>query len=241
MSGGTDKYCQFVMSGKLAAGGDIGYLLNQRGGTNNEQLAIGCFCHLFNGCSALTTAPELPSTNLNNYCYGDMFHSTSLTVAPELPATRVYDHSYWNMFAETPLLVKCPELPATTLGEGCYQGMFWKSKMTQGPDNSLPARNLPAACYQGMFNGCEWLDTSTKPIVLDFDTVTTNSLRQLFQSGYKVTKIKLTNYTGGFGDTSFYRWVYGVPGTGTFYYNGSDTTRGSNGIPTGWTIQTFTP
>ena len=32
---------------------------------------------MFNGCTALTTAPELPATTLVTYCYTNMFNSCS--------------------------------------------------------------------------------------------------------------------------------------------------------------------
>ena len=30
---------------------------------------------MFNGCTSLTTAPELPATTLAKYCYSDMFNN----------------------------------------------------------------------------------------------------------------------------------------------------------------------
>ena len=54
---------------------------------------------MFKGCTALTTAPELPATTLANACYEYMFEScTSLTTAPELPATTLTQSCYINMF-----------------------------------------------------------------------------------------------------------------------------------------------
>ena len=42
-------------------------------------LAFGCYYGMFNGCTSLTTAPELPATTLANECYRFMFVScTSL-------------------------------------------------------------------------------------------------------------------------------------------------------------------
>jgi hypothetical protein len=49
---------------------------------------VGCFANLFNGCTSLTQAPELPATTLASNCYYGMFQGcTSLTSAPALPAT----------------------------------------------------------------------------------------------------------------------------------------------------------
>jgi hypothetical protein len=47
-----------------------------------------CYSGMFQYCTSLTTAPELPATTLASYCYNQMFYGcTSLTTAPELPAT----------------------------------------------------------------------------------------------------------------------------------------------------------
>jgi hypothetical protein len=54
---------------------------------------------MFEGCTSLTTAPELHATTLANYCYKRMFYGcTSLTAAPELPATTLVIECYRNMF-----------------------------------------------------------------------------------------------------------------------------------------------
>ena len=71
----------------VACIGDIRTLLDWRiyniVETNNAM-----FCNLFNGCSVLTSAPELPATKLAEDCYYQMFSGcTNLTAAPELPAT----------------------------------------------------------------------------------------------------------------------------------------------------------
>ncbi len=54
---------------------------------------------MFENCTSLTQAPELPATILVNNCYSDMFAGcTSLTQAPELPATTLAGHCYNEMF-----------------------------------------------------------------------------------------------------------------------------------------------
>lgn len=73
-------YYQFVMSGKIAASGNIMSLLD----TTCQSTTISnnyCYYSMFNNCSSLTTAPALPATTLANYCYGSMFYGcTSLQV-----------------------------------------------------------------------------------------------------------------------------------------------------------------
>ena len=55
---------------------------------------------MFNGCTSLTSAPELSATSLDYECYKCMFQDcTSLTSAPELPATNLAEECYSYMFA----------------------------------------------------------------------------------------------------------------------------------------------
>ena len=86
----------------------------------------GCYDSMFEGCTSLTTAPELPATTLANSCYNAMFRDcTNLVTAPELPATTLADYCYQNMFTNCSSLVTAPELPATTLTTWCYYYMFY--------------------------------------------------------------------------------------------------------------------
>ena len=55
---------------------------------------------MFNGCSSLVNAPELPATTLANYCYESMFSNcSSLVNAPALPATTLANNCYYSMFS----------------------------------------------------------------------------------------------------------------------------------------------
>ena len=88
-------------------------------------LTEGCYQSMFNGCTSLTTAPELPATTLAEICYYEMFRGcTGLTTAHELPATTLADSCYGNMFMNCTNLTTAPELPATTLVYRCYSSMF---------------------------------------------------------------------------------------------------------------------
>jgi hypothetical protein len=62
-------------------------------------LRYSCYSFMFNYCTNLVNAPELPATTLANGCYATMFQScTSLTSAPELPATTLAYECYHYMF-----------------------------------------------------------------------------------------------------------------------------------------------
>ena len=83
------------------------------------------FFYLFYKCVALTSAPDLPATELAGNCYKYMFFGcTNLKAAPALPATTLASYCYYNMFSGCTNLKTAPELPATTLAKGCYSDMF---------------------------------------------------------------------------------------------------------------------
>jgi hypothetical protein len=66
--------------------------------------------NMFRGCSLLTIAPKLPSTNLSDGCYMFMFRGCSLlTTAPYLPASVLKANCYGGMFLNCTKLnyVKC--------------------------------------------------------------------------------------------------------------------------------------
>ena len=117
------------------------------------ELAFGCYADMFNWCPYLKYAPELPATNLSYQCYQRMFWGcTRLTKAPKLPATKLAFNCYANMFSYCYSLQEAPELPATTLAEQCYMDMFAYCYFTKAP--KLSATELKPRCYNGMFKYC---------------------------------------------------------------------------------------
>jgi hypothetical protein len=115
---------------------------------------------MFNRCTSLTTAPELPATTLTEHCYEGMFIGcTSLTTAPELPSTTLAQSCYQGMFNGCSSLTTAPELPATTLAGSCYSSMFNGCRsLTKAPD--LPSTTLANECYAWMFSNCTSLTTA---------------------------------------------------------------------------------
>ena len=88
----------FVMTGRVAASGDVTSLLDADSSSRTLQNGR-CFAGLFASCTHLTAAPKLPSTVLSEFCYGNMFKGcTALTTAPELPATTLALGCYVEMF-----------------------------------------------------------------------------------------------------------------------------------------------
>ena len=149
-----------VANVNVACTGDIRTLLNWKKYTTVDTQNAR-FCSLFNGCSVLTSAPELPATNLAEKCYASMFKGcTNLETAPALPATYLVGYCYFYMFADCKNLNTAPELPATHLALFCYYGMFQGcSSLQKAPD--LSATDLQYYCYTNMFCNCTNLTSVT--------------------------------------------------------------------------------
>ena len=178
-----ENYYHFEISGPISAQGNIMSLLNrdfstpltfygffalfegctsllsapELPATTMEQ---GCYSQMFAGCTSLKSAPELPAEVLATNCYRYMFRGCStLTSAPELPATKMEQGCYFGMFSECTELTSAPELPATEMGSYCYNGMFANcTKLTSAPE--LPAKRLESNCYNCMFEGCTSLTSA---------------------------------------------------------------------------------
>ena len=144
----------------VACTGDIRTLQDWRN-YNIVETRNARFCYLFLNCSVLTSAPELPATELEDRCYYGMFYGcTSLTAAPELPATELEDRCYSTMFEKCTSLKSAPELPATKLASFCYYEMFYGcTSLTSAP--KLSAIELAEACYCKIFCGCKNLSSIT--------------------------------------------------------------------------------
>ena len=126
-----------------------------------ETLAEACYSFMFEGCTSLKTAPKLPATTLADDCYFRMFLGcTALETAPTLSAKNLKTYCYSYMFAGCTSLKTAPELRATQLFEGCYQGMFQGCKSLESAPE-LPATTLAIQCYAYMFQNCEKLSSVT--------------------------------------------------------------------------------
>ena len=159
VSESSSIYYKFVMSGKIAASGNIMSLLDKTCQSTTIPNDY-CYYNMFYNCKSLTTAPALPATTLANDCYENMFMGcTSLTTAPALPATTLANDCYSYMFSGCKSLTTAPALPATTLATFCYSYMFRGcTSLTTAP--ALPATTLASNCYKYMFSGCKSLTTA---------------------------------------------------------------------------------
>ena len=151
-----DKYSTITFTDSnvpVACTGDIRTLLDWDNYTTvNTENAM--FIKLFENCSVLTSAPELPATSLAYNCYYCMFSGcTNLKSAPKLPAKALANQCYAYMFAGCKNLKTAPELPAEVLANQCYDSMFLGcTNLKTAP--KLPAKTSQMYCYASMFSGC---------------------------------------------------------------------------------------
>ena len=158
---------QFSMTGTIAASGSIMSMVYGEKTNEQNQLIIP-YSKAFGGsndnsglfyvCTSLVAAPELPATQLADYCYCEMFQGcTSLVNAPEFHATQLAYSCCSDMFNGCTSLVAAPELPATQLANSCYLEMFIGcTSLVAAPE--LPATQLVDNCYSSMFEGCSSLN-----------------------------------------------------------------------------------
>ena len=151
-----DKYSTITFTDsnvQVACTGDIRTLLDWDNYTTvNTENAM--FINLFENCSVLTSAPELPATSLAYNCYYCMFLGCkNLKSAPKLPAKALANQCYAYMFARCTNLKTAPELPAEVLAHQCYASMFLGCKNLKTAPK-LPAKTSQMYCYVSMFSGC---------------------------------------------------------------------------------------
>ena len=183
-STGSSSQCWWVITpadanGKVYASGDIRTLLNYANPAS-ASMNTYCFSKMFQGQTALASAPALPSTSLSSDAYYYMFDGcTSLTKAPDLPALTVPSDAYccmfrgctslteapvisatrvdgtgcYSMFKDCTSLASSPDLSVMTMGQGALSWMFYGcTSLTAAP--ALPATTLSNSCYRYLFRNC---------------------------------------------------------------------------------------
>lgn len=244
---------------KVNCSGDIRTLVDYENYAN-ANTSSAKFTNLFKDAYELVSAPELPATDLADYCYANMFDGCiSLVSAPELPATTMADHCYQGMFHDCTSLKSTPALPATSMAESCFACMFdGCSKLTSAADlqatsmapnccsemfkdckslvsaPELPATSLADYCYVAMFWGCTSLEKAPE---LPATSLATGCYSNMFLNCSKLNYVKMMALSAS--ENELGGWLSGVASTGTFVKNKNATweATGVNGIPEGWTVE----
>ena len=131
----------FTKDVNVTCTGDIRTLLNwEKYKTVDTKNAK--FCFLFQQCSVLTSAPELPATTLAEDCYQGMFwRCTNLESAPELPATTLMNNCYESMFLDCTKLSTVTMLaPSDQISEKAY--CCYNLLYNAGTDETVKSRTL---------------------------------------------------------------------------------------------------
>lgn len=117
-------------------------------------VAEGAYQNMFKGCTGLTAAPELPASSVGPSGYREMFMDcTSLTSAPTSLSGTSNNYCCWSMFQGCTSLSFAPRLDATSIGDKGYMSMFKGcSSLLSAPD--LPASTIGISSYEQMFMNC---------------------------------------------------------------------------------------
>ena len=162
----ANNYYRFSMSGTIGASGNVMSLVDSTLVSTTIPCDF-CFRSLFNGCTSLTTAPELPAMALAANCYNSMFYGcTGLTTAPALPATTLATNCYQSMFRSCTGLTTAPALPATTLATYCYYYMFYGCTKLSSIEVSFTSWTQAAGQTLNWVGGVPSTGTFTKPTAL---------------------------------------------------------------------------
>ena len=184
-----DKYSTITFTDSyvpVACTGDIRTLLDWDNYTTvNTENAM--FINLFENCSVLTSAPELPATSLAYNCYYCMFLGCkNLKSAPKLPAKALANQCYAYMFARCTNLKTAPELPAEVLAHQCYDSMFLGCKNLKTAPK-LPAKTSQMYCYVSMFSGC----TNLKSAELSIEFLDRGCCSQMFYNCTNLSSVTM--------------------------------------------------
>ena len=252
-------HVQFVMTGSIEASGEVYSMLSMNlsdvttlkgyGGAfihlfenctslikapelPATTLEVSCYELMFMGCTSLTSAPQLPATTLATSCYNNMFRGcTNLWSAPQLPATTLATSCYNSMFRGCRNLRSAPQLPATTLADSCYYFMFMDcGALTSAPQ--LPATTLATSCYNSMFYDC---DSLTQAPALPATTLANWCYNNMFRGCYRLKEVRIAATKTA--DNALKEWLSGVSATGDFYCDPNATifpTNSGSGIPANW-------
>ncbi len=204
------------------------------------ELAFGCYADMFNWCPYLKYAPELPATKLSYQCYQRMFWGcTRLKKAPKLPAKELAFSCYNGMFMYCYWLQEAPELPATMLAEQCYMDMFAYCYFTKAP--KLPATELAPRCYNGMFKYCINL---TEAPNLPATKLGDFSYGTMFEGCTKLSTVTMLTPSDKISEATncYYNWLLNAGTSATSRTlklqdkNAYDALKATSYLPTEWQI-----
>lgn len=182
-----------------------------------------------------STVPNITSTakfivkgNLMSIIAGDNFENAN---------TLTEDDCFRSFFAKSKVISAVDlKFPTELSNSYCFTGMFSNCiDLVSGP-LILPATNLKNFCYSSMFNGCTSLINAP---ILPATQLFANCYYNMFTGCTQLNYINAMFITEP-SDSYTKGWVNNVSSTGTFVKNSEATwdVVGTNGVPSGWTVET---
>ena len=231
-----DAYTGINVSGyiqSLSAGDDF---------KNQNNLATFA-ARLFSGKNWTFNGIVLSSKNLSENCYQRMFENcTKLTYAPDLPAETLSDYCYSYMFSGCTNLQSTAKIFYSQTARRSCEYMYIGCTSLLIPNEAIFADNiiLSNECYWGMFQNCTKLGAVI--IRKQYLTGADGCFGRLFVGCSSLTSIKY--YPKQLGEQTneenyTYERVDGVAETG-YWYNANNqdfNQMGTSLIPNGWIIQ----
>ena len=128
-------------------------------------------------------------------------------------------------------------LPATTLSQDCYSGMFAGCSGMSDTPIELPALTLAPGCYSHMFEGCDMIPDAPH---LPATELVDRCYASMFSGCGTIERVTCLATTINGADCTT-DWLNGVKPYGTFTKakGASCWTTGSDGIPSGWTVNEY--
>ena len=235
----------FTVNKNFNLKGNVMSMLFGDAGKNNYSLSGKdyAFQKLFYACSTLKTVSSnfLSATILSPWCYSSMFDGcSSLTIAPELPATTLAKYCYNYMFYNCTSLTTAPVLRATTLAEYCYACMFYGCSRLNYIE--MLATNISAtSCLTNWVVGVATTGTFVKNVNATWNVIGNNGVPTgwIIQGPFNwdsYLTITIDNGSGNIGfwypDESEYRndVEYNINGDGWEYMEGQIAVSGGDRI-----------
>ena len=166
-----------------------------------------CMESMFQGCTSLTTAPDLSSiTSVGYYSMRNMFREcTSLTTAPDLSnINSVGDYGMWNMFRECTSLTTMPDLSnVVSVGSRGMEGMFYQCDRLVNVSDFDSLIRVGDYGFQNAFGSCKSLETA--PNFNSVATVGVHAFDQLFTWDGNLKSDAGFNSLEKVSDYTFYR------------------------------------
>lgn len=231
-------------SHKVIVSGDIQSLSAGDDFKNQQNLATYCN-GLFSGKDWSFNGLVLSSKNLSESCYQRMFENcTNLTNAPDLPATDLKDSCYSYMFSGCTSLKKTGNVQWSNTANRCCEYMFIGcTGLTNVSDTIFYDNvNLTTECYWGMFQDCTNI-SSVRILKKVLPDSADGCFGRMFAGCSDLSEIVYCcNKLGEDTNTEInhtYQWVEGVSSTGTWFNANQQnfTYMSDSEIPNGWVIK----